>query len=104
MAWVSVLAAGLLEVAWAALLKASDGFTRPWPSVGTVVFMALSFLLLAWAMRTLPLGTAYAVWTGVGAVGAAAVGILVMGEAATFARLAGVGLILAGIVTLKLAH
>lgn len=103
MAWFYVLAAGVLEVGWAALLKASHGFTRPLPSVGTVAFMILSFVLLAQAMRSLPLGTAYAVWTGVGAVGAAVVGMAVMGDPVNVARVAGVGLILAGIVTLKLA-
>ena len=103
MAWFYVLAAGVLEVVWAALLKASHGFTRPWASVGTVAFMILSFVLLAQAMRSLPLGTASAVWTGVGAVGAAVVGMAVMGDPVNVARVAGVMLILAGIVTLKLA-
>lgn len=84
-------------------MKASDGFTRPWPVVLMVVTMALSFALLAHAMRSLPLGTAYAVWTGIGALGSFAVGIVAMGEPATAMRLGAAGLILSGIVLMKLA-
>ncbi len=102
MAWVYLVVAGLLEVGWAIGLKYTEGFTRLWPSVWTVAALALSMVLLAAAVRTLPLGTAYAVWTGIGAVGTAALGILLFGEAATAARLACIALIVAGIVGLKL--
>ncbi|WP_456316257.1 quaternary ammonium compound efflux SMR transporter SugE [Teichococcus wenyumeiae] len=100
--WTVLFLAGLLEVAWATGLKQSAGFTRLWPSVFTLVTMAGSFLLLAYAMRSLPLGTAYAVWTGIGTVGAAILGIMMFGEAATPARILCIGLILAGIAGLKL--
>lgn len=103
MAWIFLLLAGLFEIVWAFLMKASDGFTRLWPSVGTIGFMIVSFGLLALAMRTLPLGTAYAMWTGIGAVGAFALGVLVMGEPLTLLRVAGVTLVVAGLVVLKLA-
>ena len=102
MAWVVLVVAGGFEVVWAIGLKYTDGFTRLWPSVGTVAAMVASVVLLAWAMKTLPVGTAYAVWTGIGAVGTVILGIALFGEAATFARLACVGLIVAGIVGLKL--
>lgn len=103
MAWILLLIAGVLEVAWASLMKASDGFTRLWPSIGTIGFMIVSFGLLAVAMKTLPLGTAYAIWTGIGAVGAFIVGIVIMGEALTPMRIFGALLIVGGIVVLKLA-
>jgi len=103
MAWIFLLFAGLFEIVWAFLMKASDGFTRPWPTVGTIGFMIVSFGLLSLAMRTLPLGTAYAIWTGIGAVGAFIVGVMVMGEALTPLRVAGVMLIVSGLVVLKLA-
>jgi quaternary ammonium compound-resistance protein SugE len=102
MAWIVLVVAGVFEVAWAIGLKTTDGFTRLWPSVGTAAAMIVSVVLLAWAMRTLPVGTAYAVWTGIGAVGTVILGIALFGEAATLARLACVGLIVAGIVGLKL--
>lgn len=102
MAWVVLVVAGLFEVVWAIGLKYTDGFTRPWPSVVTVAAMIASVVLLGWSMKTLPVGTAYAVWTGIGAVGTVILGIALFGEAATFARLACVGLIVAGIVGLKL--
>jgi quaternary ammonium compound-resistance protein SugE len=102
MAWIVLVVAGVFEVAWAIGLKTTDGFTRLWPSVGTAAAMVVSVVLLAWAMRTLPVGTAYAVWTGIGAVGTVILGIALFGEAATLARLACVGLIVAGIVGLKL--
>lgn len=101
MAWTILLIAGLLEVVWAVGLKYTDGFTRFWPSVGTIAAMVASVVLLAIAVKTLPLGTAYAVWTGIGAVGALIVGILLFGESASAARLACVGLIVAGIAGLK---
>lgn len=103
MAWVYLFAAGVLEVVWAFLMKASAGFTRPWPTVGMVVFMIGSFGLLSLSMRTVPLGTAYAIWTGIGAVGAFAVGALVLGEPLTPLRIAGVGLVASGLIVLKLA-
>ena len=103
MAWVYLFAAGVLEVVWAFLMKASAGFTRPWPTVGMVVFMIGSFGLLSLSMRTLPLGTAYAIWSGIGAVGAFAVGALVLGEPPTPLRIAGVALVASGLIVLKLA-
>ncbi|KVR75734.1 quaternary ammonium compound efflux SMR transporter SugE [Burkholderia ubonensis] len=103
MAWVWLLIAGLLEVAWAAGMKSSEGFTRLWPSVFTIVTALASFGLLALAMRQLPLGTAYAVWTGIGAVGAFVFGIVMMGEALTVARIASASLIVAGLIGLKLS-
>lgn len=104
LAWTVLVIAGLFEVGWAIGLKYTEGFTRLWPSVGTVAAMVVSVLLLGWAMRTLPVGTAYAVWTGIGAVGTVALGIVLFQEPATVARLACVGLILAGIVGLKVTH
>ncbi len=103
MPWFLLLIAGLLEVAWAAGLKSSEGFTRLWPSVFTVVTAFGSFGLLAMAMRQLPLGTAYAVWTGIGAVGAFVVGIVAMGETVSVARIASAALIVLGLVGLKLS-
>jgi len=94
--------AGLLEIGWAIGLKYTVGFTRLWPSVLTLAAMAGSFFLLAYALRSIPVGTAYAVWTGIGAVGVALVGMLVLGESAAPARIACLLLVLAGIVGLKL--
>ena len=102
MAWMILVVAGLLEVGWAVGLKYTEGFTRLWPTVGTVGAMVLSVGLLGLAMRTLPVGTAYAVWTGIGALGTVILGMVLFGEPATVARLVCVGLILAGIVGLKL--
>ena len=102
MAWLYLTAAGLLEIVWAVGLKASEGFTRSLPVVVTVVAMAGSFWLLALALRQLPLGTGYAVWVGIGAVGTAILGIVLFGESAAWPRLACIGLICAGIVGLKL--
>jgi quaternary ammonium compound-resistance protein SugE len=95
MAWIYLLFAGLLEVAWAIGLKYTEGFTRPWPTAATVAAMVASVILLGLALRTLPVGTAYAVWTGIGAVGVALLGIVLFGESASAARLACIGLILA---------
>lgn len=103
MAWVILLVAGLFEVAWAIGLKYTDGFTRPWPTAGTVLAMVVSFWLLGIAMKTLPVGTAYAIWVGVGAVGTVILGIVLLGEPANAARLISVALIVAGLVGLKLA-
>jgi quaternary ammonium compound-resistance protein SugE len=102
-AWVLLTIAGLFEVAWAIGLKYTQGFTRLWPSVGTAVALAISMLLLAQAMRSLPAGTAYAVWTGIGSAGTVALGVVLLGEPATPARLACIGLILAGIAGLRLS-
>jgi quaternary ammonium compound-resistance protein SugE len=103
MAWVVLVIAGLFEVVWAAAMKQSDGFSRLWPSVVTIGAMVVSFALLSWSMRSLPLGTAYTVWTGIGAVGAFLVGVAVLGEAATPLRLAAAALIVVGLVLMKLA-
>jgi len=102
MHWFLLALAGLFEVGWAVGLKYSEGFTRLWPSVATALLMALSVFLLAVALKHLPVGTAYAVWTGIGAVGTALLGILLFGESASPARLACIALILAGIAGLKL--
>ena len=103
MSWTILFLAGLFEVAWAIGLKYSEGFTRLWPSVATLAAMAVSFYLLAVAMRSLPLGTAYAVWVGIGAVGTAILGIVLFNEPANAGRLVSLGLILVGIIGLKLA-
>lgn len=101
-AWAVLLVAGLCEIAWAIGLKYTEGFTRLAPSVWTLVAMAASVVLLAWSLKTLPVGTAYAVWTGIGAVGTAVLGMLLFGESREVARLVGIGLIVAGILGLKL--
>lgn len=103
MAWLALLSAGLLEIVWAFSMKRSAGFTLPLPTAVTVVTMIASFALLAMAMRDLPLGTAYVVWTGIGALGAFVLGVVVLGEAATPLRLAAGALILAGIVLMKVS-
>lgn len=103
MAWLSLIAAGLLEVMWAFAMKQSQGFTRLWPTALMAVAMLGSVGLLALAMRTLPLGTAYTIWTGIGALGAFAVGIAVLGEPASPARLVAAGLIVSGLVLMKVA-
>ena len=103
MAWILLFVAGLLEVGWAIGLKYTEGFTRLWPSVFTLVAMVASVLLLGIAMKSLPVGTSYAVWVGVGAVGTAILGIVLFGEPANAGRLVSLGLILAGIIGLKLA-
>ncbi len=102
MAWLFLFVAGLFEIGWAIGLKYTEGFTRLVPSILTVAAMTLSILLLGLALRTLPVGTAYAVWTGIGAVGTAVLGIYLFGEPAGAARLASIGMIVAGIVGLKL--
>jgi quaternary ammonium compound-resistance protein SugE len=103
MAWMVLVVAGLLEVVWAFAMKQSHGFTRLGPSVVTAVAMLLSVGLLAWTMRTLPLGAAYVVWTGVGAVGAFVAGIVFLGESASALRLVAAALIVAGLALMKLA-
>jgi quaternary ammonium compound-resistance protein SugE len=102
MGWLILFLAGLFEIGWAIGLKYTEGFSRLVPSVLTVGAMIISIVLLGVALKTLPVGTAYAVWTGIGAVGTAALGIYLFGEPATAARLASIGLIVAGIVGLKL--
>ncbi len=103
MAWLLLIIAGLCEIVWAIGLKYAEGFTRFWPSVMTVAAMLVSIVLLGIAMKSLPVGTSYAVWVGVGAVGTAVLGIVLLGESASAGRLASLGLIVAGIVGLKLA-
>ena len=103
MAWVILFVAGLLEIGWAVGLKYTEGFTRLWPTVATAVALVASMSLLGLAVRTLPLGTAYAVWTGIGTVGTAVLGIVLFREPATALRLLCIGLIVAGIAGLKLA-
>ncbi|WP_374483979.1 quaternary ammonium compound efflux SMR transporter SugE [Zoogloea sp.] len=103
MNWIALFFAGLLEVIWAIGLKYTEGFTRLWPSVGTALAFLLSLGLLGWAMRDLPVGTAYAVWVGIGAVGTAIVGMALLGEPASLPRIISLGLVVAGIVGLKLS-
>lgn len=103
MAWVYLVIAGIFEVVWASAMKQSDGFARLGPSVVTIAAMIVSFALLALAMRSLPLGTAYTVWTGIGAVGAFLVGIFVFGEAASAMRIFAAALIVAGLTLMKLS-
>jgi len=103
MSWFYLFIAGLLEIIWAIGLKYTEGFTRLWPSVITIVAMVASVWFLALALRTIPVGTGYAVWTGIGAVGTAILGIVLFAEPATAARLACIALIVAGILGLKLA-
>ena len=101
MAWLLLLVAGILEIGWAVGLKYTDGFTRLWPTTLTVLCMVASVLLLGLSMRTLPLGTAYAIWTGIGTVGTVILGMALFNDPATVARIACIGLIVAGIVGLK---
>lgn len=102
MAWTLLFVAGILEIGWAIGLKYADGFTRLWPSVWTIAAMVVSMYLLALAARTLPIGTAYAVWVGIGAAGAMILGMALLGEPRSLARIVCVGLIIAGVVGLKL--
>ncbi|OYW70357.1 MAG: QacE family quaternary ammonium compound efflux SMR transporter [Verrucomicrobia bacterium 12-59-8] len=103
MPWLHLIIAGLLEVAWAIGLKQTDGWTRLWPSLITAALMIASFFFLSLALRTLPLGTAYAIWTGIGAIGTALIGIFIFDEPRTAARLVCILLIISGVVGLKLA-
>ena len=103
MNWIVLIVAGLFEVVWAVGLKYTEGFTRPLPTVVTVVAMGLSFYLLSWALRELPLGSAYAVWVGVGAIGTALVGVWLFGEALSPLKVLSLGLIVAGIAGLRVA-
>ena len=103
MAWIALFIAGILEVVWAYSMKLSDGFSRLWPSVVTLIAMIASFALLSYSMRTLPLGTAYTIWTGIGAFGAFVVGVVVLGESANPMRIAAAGMIIGGLVLMKLS-
>ena len=100
-AWTLLIVAGLLETVWAYTMKLSHGFTRPGPSIATAMAMLASVALLSISMRTLPLGTAYMVWTGIGAIGAFALGVIALGEPTNTLRLAAAGLIVSGIVLMK---
>jgi quaternary ammonium compound-resistance protein SugE len=102
MAWLILIIAGLFEIAWAIGLKYTEGFSRPWATAGTVAAMVISVALLGLAMRSLPVGTAYGVWTGIGAVGTVVLGMVLFQEPATLARISCIGLIVAGIAGLKL--
>lgn len=102
MAWIYLLVAGVFEIVWAVSLKYTDGFTRLWPSVATVVAMGISMVCISFALRAIPMGTAYAVWTGIGAAGTALLGIMFFGEAGGVIRLSCIALIVAGIAGLKL--
>lgn len=102
MAWIYLLVAGLFEVVWAIGLKYTEGWTRLWPSVGTLVAMGVSFWCLSQSLRSIPIGTGYAIWTGIGAVGAAALGIVLFGDNASWPRLLCIGLIVSGVIGLKL--
>jgi len=103
MAWMMLIAAGLLEVVWAFTMKMSEGFTRPVYAVITLLAVIVSFVMLSWAMRSLPLGTAYTIWTGIGAVGSFVVGLWFLGESASPLRIAAALLIVAGLVMMKIA-
>lgn len=104
MNWIILFVAGLFEIGWAIGLKYTDGFTKLWPTIGTIFSMSTSFILLGLALKTLPVGTAYAIWVGIGAVGTALLGILLFNESADTLKLVSLGLICAGIVGLKLAN
>lgn len=103
MAWIMLILAGIFEVVWAYSMKLSDGFSKLTPSIITLVFMILSFVLLAYAMRTLPLGTAYTIWTGIGAVGSFLVGIFILGEPTSAMRMLAAVLIISGLVLMKVS-
>ena len=103
MAWIFLIIAGLLEVVWAFFMKASEGFSKPWPTIATFAFMAASFGLLSLSMKSLPLGTAYPIWTGIGAVGAFLVGVAVLGEQLSVMRVLAAVLIVSGLVLMKLS-
>lgn len=103
MAWALLIVAGVLEVIWAYFMKVSDGFSKLIPSVLTIIFMIASFALLSYAMKTLPLGTAYTVWTGIGAIGSFAVGIFFLGEPASAMRMLAAVLIISGLVLMKIS-
>ena len=101
MAWIAVMTAGLLEVGFATMLKLSSGFTKLWPSLGFLVFAAGSFSLLSWSLKVLPVGTAYAVWTGIGAAGTAIVGMIFFKDPVSIARITAIAFIIAGVILLN---
>ena len=101
MAWLAVITAGLLEVGFATMLKLSNNFTRIWPSVGFLVFASGSFSLLAWSLKVLPIGTAYAVWTGIGAAGTAILGMVIFKDPVSLARVTAIAFIIAGVILLN---
>lgn len=103
MAWIVLIFAGIFEIVWAYSMKLSEGFSKLTPSLVTLVFMILSFALLAYAMKTLPLGTAYTIWTGIGAVGSFVVGVFILGEPASAMRMLAAVLIISGLVLMKLS-
>ncbi|AMW78036.1 multidrug transporter [Acinetobacter sp. TGL-Y2] len=103
MAWMALLLAGIFEIVWAYSMKMSEGFSKLTPSIITLIFMILSFVLLAYAMRTLPLGTAYTIWTGIGAVGSFLLGIFILGEPASAMRMLAAVLIISGLVLMKIS-
>lgn len=103
MAWIFLLIAGLFEIVWAYFMKQSHGFTRLWPSVATIGFMAISFALLSWSMKSLPMGTAYVMWTGIGAVGAFIVGVVLLGEQLSVLRILAAVLVVSGLILFRLA-
>jgi len=103
MKWLFLVAAGLLEIGWAVGLKYTQGFTRPWPSVATISAMVVSLLLLGLAVRDMPLGTAYAIWVGIGVFGTAVLGMALLGESASVTKLVSLALIVAGIAGLKMS-
>ncbi len=104
MNWAILIIAGIFEIGWAVGLKYTEGFSRLWPTVATVTAMVISLVLLGIAVKTLPVGTAYAVWVGIGTIGTAILGMMLFGEPASMLRLASLGFILVGIAGLKLAH
>lgn len=104
MNWFILVIAGFFEVGWAIGLKYTDGFTKLWPTIGTVLSLLASILLLGFAMKTLPVGTAYAIWVGIGAIGTAILGIVLFGESTETLKLVSLGLICAGMIGLNLAH
>lgn len=101
MAWIAVITAGLLEVGFATMLKLSSGFTKIWPSIGFIVFAAGSFSLLSWSLKVLPIGTAYAVWTGIGAAGTAILGMIIFKDPVSIARITAIALIITGVILLN---
>jgi quaternary ammonium compound-resistance protein SugE len=101
MAWIAVITAGLLEVGFASMLKLSNGFTKLWPSLGFIVFAAGSFSLLSWSLKVLPIGTAYAVWTGIGAAGTAILGMIIFKDPVSIARITAIAFIIAGVILLN---
>ncbi|MBN2470242.1 MAG: multidrug efflux SMR transporter [Anaerolineae bacterium] len=103
MPWVILIIAGFFETAWALLLKQSEGFTRPWPTIGFLITLVLSMLLLAQALKSLPVGTAYAVWTGIGAAGTAILGMLWLGESRDLLKLLSLVLLVSGIIGLRIS-